>query len=115
MSTDEFLARASKTRKNRKQLDEKKDIEAPFCKYAKTKGCHPLKLILLRKKGFPDRTVLCPGGRLLFIEFKRPGETLMGPQIIVRRLLESLGFEYHVCDRPGMAEKLLDKFLEGKV
>ena len=111
MSTSEFLSRASKTKEKRSQIDEKDDIETPFVKYAERNRCKALKLILLRKKGFPDRTVLCPGGRLFFIEFKRPGKLQTPPQKVVQRLLVSFGFEYHLCDQPGQAEDILDKVL----
>ena len=111
MSTSDFISRATKTQAKKTQIREKEDIEAPFCKYAKAKGCNPLKLIILRKKGFPDRTILCPGGRVFFIEFKRPGKPSSPPQILVRKMLERLSFEYYVCDQPGQAEIILDNFL----
>lgn len=111
MSTDEFLSRASKTKAKQGQIREAEDIEIPFCKFAERKGCKALKLIFLRKKGFPDRTVVCPGARVFFIEFKRPGKPTTGPQNIVRKMLESFGFEYYVCDQPGQAEKILETFL----
>lgn len=111
MSAEEFLSRASKTKAKSKQLREMEDIELPFCKFAERNGCKALKLIFLRKKGFPDRTILCPGARIFFIEFKRPGKPTTGPQNIVRKMLESFGFEYYVCDQPGKAEKILENFL----
>lgn len=111
MSVEEFLKRADKTILKSNQIKEKEDIEGPFCRYAKRKGCNALKLIILRKKGFPDRTILCPGGRVFFIEFKRPGEKLSGLQELVRKLLVGFGFKYYICDQPGQAEEILDKFL----
>lgn len=111
MSTEEFLSRASKTKAKSKELREFEDIEKPFCTFAERKGCKALKLIFLRKKGFPDRTVVCPGARVFFIEFKRPGKPTTGPQNIVRKMLESFGFEYYVCDQPDQAEKILENFL----
>jgi len=111
MSTSDFLSRANKTVAKRSEIKEKEDIELPFCKYAKRNGCNALKLIYLRKKGFPDRTVICPGGKVFFIEFKRPGKPLEPLQKIAQSLLLSFGFEYYVCDQPGQAEKILDNFL----
>lgn len=111
MSTDEFLIRANKTKAKQGQISEAEGIEMPFCKFAERRGCKALKLIFLRKKGFPDRTVVCPGARVFFIEFKRPGKRSTGPQHIVRKLLESFGFEYYLCDQPGQAEKILEVFL----
>lgn len=111
MSETEFLARAAKTKAKQSQIKEKDDVELPFCKYAERNGCKALKLIFLRKKGFPDRTVICPGAKVFFIEFKRPGKPPTPSQVMVRKLLESFGFEYYVCDRPGQAEKILENFL----
>jgi hypothetical protein len=111
MSAEEFLSRASKTKAKQSQLREAEGIEQPFCRYAETKGCKALKLIYLRKKGFPDRTVICPGARVFFIEFKKPRGTLAPAQVMVRKLLESFGFEYYLCDQPGQAEKILEDFL----
>ena len=111
MSSQDFISRASKTKAKASEIKEKDDVELPFCKYAERNGCKALKLVYLRKKGFPDRTVICPGGKVFFIEFKRPGKPQKPAQKIVQKLLESFGFEYYVCDQPGQAEKILDNFL----
>ena len=111
MSSQDFISRASKTKAKASEIKEKDDVELPFCKYAERNGCKALKLIYLRKKGFPDRSVICPGGKVFFIEFKKPKSTQSPSQKIVQKLLESCGFEYYVCDQPGQAEKILDNFL----
>lgn len=110
MSTSEFLKRATKTVAKKSEIEEV-DIEDKYCRYARSKQCKALKLVFLNKKGFPDRTTLCPGGRVLFIEFKRKGKTQTFIQKKVQMLLESFGFQYHVCDEIGQAEKCLDEFL----
>ncbi len=110
MSTNEFLSRAIKRKAKRVEVKEI-DIEKAFCKYADKLGCKALKLIFLNKKGFPDRTIICHGGRIFFIEFKRKGKKPSPAQIVVRKILESFGFEYYICDTEGQAEYYLDKFL----
>ena len=110
MSIDQFISKASKTLQKKSETKEI-DIEQEYCKYAKKQRCTALKLVYLFKKGFPDRTTLCPGARMLFIEFKRKGKSSSPLQIKCRKLLESFGFEYHVCDKLGQAEEILDKFL----
>lgn len=112
MSTQEFLSRATKRIKKKSEVKEI-DIESNYVTHAKNRGCKAYKLIILNRKGFPDRTTLCPGGRVLFIEFKRKNKSTTPAQVGVRKTLESLGFAYHVCDVPGQAEQLLDDFLEG--
>lgn len=110
MSVESFLSKASKTISKKKETKEI-DIESEYCKYAKKRNCLALKLIFLNKKGFPDRTTLCPGAKVLFIEFKRKDKEQSGPQKVVQKLLERFGFEYYVCDELGQAEKILDEFL----
>tara|TARA_R110000851_G_scaffold96792_2_gene209950 strand:- start:31612 stop:31947 length:336 start_codon:yes stop_codon:yes gene_type:complete len=110
MSVNEFIKNASKRQTKDAEIKEI-DIEDEFCKYAKKNCCHALKLVFLRKKGFPDRSVLCHGGRIFFVEFKKKGKSASHAQIVVRKILESLGFEYYICDKKGQAEAHLDDFL----
>lgn len=111
MDIDKFLNNATKRKTKESEITET-DIEQTFCKYADKNKCKTLKLIYLNKKGFPDRTVICPGARVFFIEFKRLGKKQSPAQKITQKLLESFGFEYHVCDKIGQAEKILMEFLE---
>lgn len=111
MSINDFLDNAKKTIAKKSEIKEI-DIEDHYVKHAKNKRCKALKLIFLNKKGFPDRTTLCPKSRILFIEFKRKGKKASQAQIKVRAILESFGFEYRICDEIGQAEKHLDNFLE---
>lgn len=110
MSVNDFINAATKRKAKRAEVKEI-DIEKAFCKYADKLGCKALKLIFLNKKGFPDRTIICNGGRIFFIEFKREGKKPSPAQVIVRRMLESFGFEYYICDTKGQAESHLDNFL----
>ena len=110
MATSQFLTNAKKRLSKSKEILEV-DIEDAYCKHAKKRKCLAIKLIFLRKKGFPDRTTLCSGGRILFIEFKRAGKKQSPVQIIIMECLRSFGFEYHVCDKIGQAEDILDSFL----
>ena len=109
MTTD-FLKKAKLKLKKSTEISET-EIEDAFCDYAKSVGCTPLKLILLNLRGFPDRTVLCPGGRILFIEFKKKGGELTPGQKPWKRTIEGLGFQYFICDEIGQAEKILQDFL----
>lgn len=110
MSIEDFIGKATKRKKKDSEVKET-DIEDHFCKFAKSNKCNALKLIMLRKKGFPDRTILCPKGRIFFIEFKKKGESQSAPQKAIQKILVGLGFEYHVCDQIGQAENILENFL----
>jgi len=111
MDIDKFLGNATKRKSKESEITEA-DIEQEFCKFAEKNKCKALKLIYLNKKGFPDRTVICPKGRVLFIEFKRLGKKQSPAQKLTQKLLESFGFEYYVCDKIGQAESILKEFLE---
>ena len=107
---DTFLKGAEKAIEKSKRIMED-DIEDAFCEYAKSEGCYPFKLALIGLRGFPDRTILCPGGRILFIEFKRKGKGLSPAQSVYKKIIVELGFKYFLCDEIGQAERKLRKFL----
>lgn len=110
MSIDEFLKTAKKRQKKEQEITET-EIEETFVDYAESKGCSALKLLMLNKRGFPDRTILCPGGRIFFIEFKRKDKPLTKQQSKIGEKLEGFSFKYFVCDEIGQAEKILNEFL----
>ena len=105
-----FLEDADKHLKKKEQVAES-DIEAKFVKYATSRNCKAFKLLMIRGRGFPDRTVLCPGGKVLFIEFKAKNKKLTQTQKGIRLVLTKMGFKYYVCDEIGQAEKILDEEL----
>lgn len=43
--------------------------------------------------GVPDRIVLLPGGRVVFVEMKKPGKSERKRQVYVQGLLRALGFD----------------------
>lgn len=111
MSISDFIKNAKKNIAKKQEIPEIK-IENKFVSYAKQKGCKALKLVFLVGRGFPDRTVLCPGGQIFFIEFKKKGKKLSPMQEEVKIRLVGFGFSYFVCDRIGQAEKILERFLK---
>lgn len=56
------------------------------------------KLIGFDFTGFPDRTVLLPGGRIYFIELKAPRKKPKPRQGVIRDVLVKLGFNWRVID-----------------
>lgn len=57
-----------------------------------------IKLNLRGNVGWPDREFFGNGGKPLLIEFKRPGEGLDPPQVIVIRNLRKRGYEVCVVE-----------------
>ena len=55
----------------------------------------------------PDRLVLLPGGRVIFVEVKAPGMRPRPLQLRVHELLRRLGFVVHVLDGAEQIEAVL--------
>lgn len=51
-----------------------KQIEAVVCEYAKVRGLLVYKFTSPARAAVPDRLLVCPDGRVFFIEFKREGQ-----------------------------------------
>jgi len=50
------------------------------------------------ENGVPDRLVLLPGGKAIFVELKRPGEKPRKLQLLNHKRLRTLGFDVRVID-----------------
>lgn len=72
-----------------------KDIETKLRKLVEGYGGRCLKWVCPGWVGVPDRLILLPGGRIIFVETKRPkGGRLSAMQIKWRDWLTGLGFQY---------------------
>ena len=88
-----------------------KEIEDRFTKTADSLGCLCLKLRIDGSNGWPDRTVVTPKG-VLFFEFKTPLVRLRPMQRVWKKLLQGLGYQYHVVRKIDEAEAILREFLK---
>lgn len=61
--------------------------------------------------GVPDRIVLLPGGRLMFVELKAPGMQLRPLQVKRKRQLEALGFLVYKVDGVEQIEPMLEEVI----
>ena len=74
-----------------------KDIERKLRQMIEKAGGRCLKWVCPGWSGVPDRLILLPGGRVYFVETKRPrGGRLGKMQIKWREWLTALGFSYSV-------------------
>ena len=91
-----------------RELQEVKEsaIERSFSAWCEQRGWLCLKLRWLVGRGFPDRTVLLPGGRVVFIEFKTPKGTVSPHQVYWRELLQKLGFTVGVARSSEEAQRI---------
>ncbi|MCW8932839.1 MAG: VRR-NUC domain-containing protein [Gammaproteobacteria bacterium] len=71
-------------------------IEKELVKQIKLLGGICLKLIILGKRNFPDRTILLPGGYIVFAECKKIDKDLRFTQKwFIRKVLTPLGFKVY--------------------
>ena len=59
--------------------------------------------------GDPDRIILLEGGKVLFVELKRPGEKPRPLQLARHKLLRDLGFKVYVLDDERQIGGFLDE------
>ena len=78
---------------------EKASVENPCVAYAKkVYGIKVLKVNPLWAAGWQDRIFFIPGGRVLIIEFKRPGGKSSKLQQQRHKELLEAGYDHHVID-----------------
>lgn len=51
-----------------------KELEAKIVRYAKARGCLVYKFSSPSHSGVCDRIIIAPGGRVMFMELKAPGQ-----------------------------------------
>ena len=69
-----------------------REIESKLRQPIKQLGGLCLKLVCPGFIGVPDRLILLPGGRVVFVELKAPGKKERPRQVYVHGLLRRLGF-----------------------
>lgn len=89
-----------------------KHIEGPVVKYATERGMLVLKLNTMGRAHWPDRMFL-QSNRVLFIEFKRPGEKPTPAQDQIHKQLREQGFQVNVVDDVARGKADIDLFAAG--
>ena len=75
-----------------------RDIERALVRYVKSLGGLCLKFVSPGWDGAPDRLCLLPGGKICFVELKRPGAKPRPLQLRRHEQLRRLGFDVRVID-----------------
>lgn len=79
-----------------------KDIEKALGRMIGRFGGRCLKWVCPGWAGIPDRVCLLPGGRVIFVETKRPtGGVIAERQKAWQRILQDLGFDARVIANPN--------------
>lgn len=65
--------------------------------------------------GYPDRMFWVPGGRPLFVEFKRPGEALEPVQVIRHEELKRDGYDVVTCWTSRQAVDAVERALSAAI
>jgi hypothetical protein len=91
---------------------ESKHVELPTTKWCKDRGIINRKMNGLGFAGWPDRMFLMPKGKIVFIEFKKPGGSCTELQLYVQDKLRKLGYQVHVCETKEHAIEILSGNME---
>lgn len=75
-----------------------RDLERYFAAQCKKHSLMTLKLHVLYARGWPDRLVALPNGKILWVELKRPGGKTSPLQDKVHNDLRRLGHNVYVVD-----------------
>lgn len=73
-------------------------LEQYFSTQCKKRGLLSLKLHMRFNRGWPDRLVILPDNRILWVELKRPGGTTSPLQDKLHKDLQTRGHVVHVID-----------------
>lgn len=85
-----------------------KELERKLVKAVEAKGGQCLKWVSPGTTGLPDRIVLLPGGRVIFIEMKRPKGSKVGAlQRYWAQRLYALGFTHWIVYTEADIEELM--------
>lgn len=86
-------------------------IEAYLRDRVKTIGGKAYKFVSPGNSGVPDRLVLLPGGKCIFVELKAPGKVPTPIQIQQHRKIRALGFIVLVIDSKDKVDEFIRKVM----
>lgn len=85
-----------------------KEVEKTIVQETRKMGGLALKLTSPSSSGLPDRLLLFPKGKVLFVELKAPGKKTRKLQDVVIASLRGLGFRVEVVDSKKRAKEVLN-------
>lgn len=86
------------------------DLDTEVVQYVESIGGRALKLVIAGLRGFPDLTLLLPGGRIIFVELKRPKKfKVYHQQRVWQDRLACLGCEVYQINNLDDLKKVIDR------
>lgn len=93
---------------------QEKGVESRLRDEVKKIGGKAYKLSAAVDAGMPDRLVCLPGGRVVFVETKRPkGGRLSTMQKYQHRILRQMGFDVRVINTTELVGEFIEEFRSG--
>lgn len=86
---------------------QERDVESYLNKRVKEANGMPMKFVSPGLRGVPDRIVLFPGGRIVFIELKAPGEKPNKQQAYRIKQLQDRGAIVRIIDSINGVDNLM--------
>lgn len=84
-------------------------VENRLKKRVMARGGKALKFISPGLSGVPDRLILFPGGKVIFVELKAPGEKPRPLQVKRAKELRTLGFQVYCLDSLIAVDEFIDE------
>jgi hypothetical protein len=89
-------------------LAKEDSVEEELVRRVRALGGRCEKMAMQGRRGFPDRLVVLPGGRIYLVECKRPvGGRLSPHQISLHAAYEALGVRIAICRNSADIDNLL--------
>jgi hypothetical protein len=89
------------------------NVENYLNREVKKLGGRAAKFVSPGLRGVPDRIVLLPGGKMVFIELKAPGEKPRKQQMYRMKQIEDLGFKTYTIDSYEAVKEFIRRELGG--
>lgn len=92
-----------------------KEIEKKLVEETRRRKGIALKFVSPGFDGMPDRILLLPGGKIVFVEVKAPGSKPRPLQLVRHQALRRLGFSVFVLDDELMIDNILEEVMPHEV
>ncbi len=97
----------------RKGDTSEREVEAALVRRVESLGGKCWKFSSPGRVGVPDRICLAKGGRIAFVEVKKPGGKLRAIQVKRKNELEAMGFRVYVLDTIERINEITDEIVGG--